>query len=260
MSSNMIAGGTVATNPNGGHDVKVELAKGVGTRDANVAGSVGALGNTKGGPVTTSATLEANVKGLSASMTKERTPGISDSLTKQANANVMINDKNRLSGNVFQTDTKLANGFEFQKKGGSLAFEHAGGHGAAIARETIPGFSNSVTKSAHVTPFNNGTHSLGASVFDTKKSFDFGPKFHETGGNVNWAHAGGHAASLGVSKVHDFGTKMNVGGSANLFSSADRQTNLNLNAGGSRWLSGPMSGKNDFNTGLGLSHNFGNKR
>lgn len=54
-------GGTISTNPNGGQDVKLEIAKGLGTADANVFGSVGAAGNTKGGPVTSSGTLGANL-------------------------------------------------------------------------------------------------------------------------------------------------------------------------------------------------------
>ncbi|XP_017493808.1 PREDICTED: sarcotoxin II-3-like [Rhagoletis zephyria] len=251
-------GGAVATNPNGGHDVKLEIAKGLGTPDANVIGSAFAMGNTKGGPVTTGGSLAANVKGLGASITKEHTPGISDTLTKSASANVLLNENNRLDASIFKADTKLSNGFEFEKNGGSLALNNAGGHGISIAKETIPGFSDSLTKSAHATFFNNGAHSVGANVFDTKKSFDFGPTLRETGGNLNWAHTNGHAANLGLSKVHDFGTKFNYGASSNLFTSADRQTSLDFNAGGSRWLNGPLSGRNDFNTGFGLSHRFSN--
>ncbi|XP_004520307.1 attacin-B-like isoform X1 [Ceratitis capitata] len=255
---NVATGGGVATNPAGGHDVKLEIAKGVGTPDANLIASAGAVGNTKGGPITTSASLAANLKGLGAAVTKEHTPGVGSTLTKSGSASVFLNDNNRLDGSIFKSNTKLSNGFEFEKNGGSLALNNAGGHGISIAKETIPGYSNSLTKSAHATFFNSGPHAVGASVFDTKKSFDFGPKFHETGGNLNWAHSGGHAASLGLSKVHDFGTKLNVGGTSNLFTSADRQTKFDFNAGGSRWLKGPMSGKNDFNAGFGLSHSFRN--
>ncbi|XP_011180189.1 attacin-A [Zeugodacus cucurbitae] len=251
-------GGTISTNPNGGQDVKVEIAKGLGTADANVFGSVGAAGNTKGGPVTTSGTLGANLLGLGASITKDHTPGIGEALTKKAAANIPINDENRLGGSLFKTDNKLANGFEFVKQGGSLSFENAGGHGISIAKESIPGFSDTLSKSAHATLFNNGVHSVGANVFDTKKSFDFGPTFRETGGNLNWAHTDGLGANLGLSKVHDFGTKLNLGASSNLFKSSDGLTSLDFNAGGSRWLNGPFSGRNEFNTGIGLSHGFPN--
>ncbi|XP_018788295.1 PREDICTED: attacin-B-like [Bactrocera latifrons] len=250
--------GSVATNANGGHDVILEAAKGIGTSNANVIASVSAAGNIKGGPVTTSGSLAANMHGLSASISKEHTPGYGTTLTKSASASVLLNENNRLDGSAFKSNSKLANGFGFEKNGGSLALSNAAGHGISIAKETIPGFSNSLTKSAHATLFNNGQHSVGASVFDAKKSFDFGPTIRETGGNLNWAHAGGHAANLGLSKVHDMGTKFNYGASSNLFTSADRQTRLDFNAGGSRWLNGPLSGRNDFNTGFGLSHSFPN--
>lgn len=53
-------GGSLSSNPSGGADARLELAKGIGTPDHNVIGKVFAAGNTNGGPVATGGALAYN--------------------------------------------------------------------------------------------------------------------------------------------------------------------------------------------------------
>ncbi|XP_019847721.2 attacin-A-like [Bactrocera dorsalis] len=97
--------------------VRLEAVKGTGTSNANVIASVSAAGNTKGGPVTTSGSLAANLHRLGASISKEHIPGYGTTLTKSASASVLLNKNNSLDGSVFKSNSKLANGIGFEKNG-----------------------------------------------------------------------------------------------------------------------------------------------
>lgn len=55
-----VLGGSLASNPAGGADARVDLTKGFGNPNHNVAGQVFAAGNTQSGPVTTGGTLAYN--------------------------------------------------------------------------------------------------------------------------------------------------------------------------------------------------------
>jgi len=55
-----VLGGSLASNPAGGADARLDLSKGIGNPNHNVVGQVFAAGNTQGGPVTTGGTLAYN--------------------------------------------------------------------------------------------------------------------------------------------------------------------------------------------------------
>ena len=186
-------GGQVSSNPAGGSDVRMEIAKGFGTPDHNVIGSAFAAGNTDRGPVTTGGSVAYNNNGHGLALTKEHIPGVRDSFTQSARANLFNDGTNKIDANAFASQNKLPNGFEFQRNGGGLS----------------------------------------------------------------WANANGHGANAGISNIPGFGRQLDLGGKANLWSSPDRNTMLDLNAGASRWLSGPLGGQTNYGGGLGLTHMFG---
>ncbi|KAH8342799.1 hypothetical protein KR084_009861 [Drosophila pseudotakahashii] len=55
-----VLGGSLASNPAGGSDARLDLSKGIGNPNHNVVGQVFAAGNTQSGPVTTGGTLAYN--------------------------------------------------------------------------------------------------------------------------------------------------------------------------------------------------------
>ncbi|XP_011179368.2 attacin-B [Zeugodacus cucurbitae] len=186
-------GGSLSSNPNGGADARLELAKGIGTPDHNVIGKVFAAGNTNGGPVATGGSLAYNNHGFGAGVSKTHIPGVRDTFSQSVNANLFNNGVHSLDANAFASQNKLANGFKFERNGAGLDYSHINGHGASLTHSNIP----------------------------------------------------------------NFGRQLELAGKANLWSSPDRNTRLDLTGSGSKWLSGPLSGQKDFSAGLGLTHLFG---
>ncbi|KAH8233471.1 hypothetical protein KR026_008625 [Drosophila bipectinata] len=189
-----VLGGSLASNPAGGADARVDLTKGIGNPNHNVVGQVFAAGNTQSGPVTTGGTLAYNNNGHGASLTKTHTPGVKDVFQQEAHANIFKNDRHNLDAKVFASQNKLANGFEFQRNGAGLDYSHVNGHGASLTHSNFPGI----------------------------------------------------------------GQQLGLDGRANLWSSQDRNTRLDLTGSASKWTSGPFANqRTNFGGGLGLSHHFG---
>ncbi|KAH8400982.1 hypothetical protein KR009_002311 [Drosophila setifemur] len=134
-----VLGGSLASNPAGGSDARVDLTKGIGNPNHNLAGQIFAAGNTQSGPVTTGGTLAYNNNGHGASLTKTHTPGVKDVFMQEAHANIFKNDRHNLDAKVFASQNKLANGFEFQRNGAGLDYSHINGHGASVTHSNFPG-------------------------------------------------------------------------------------------------------------------------
>ncbi|XP_022225780.1 attacin-A [Drosophila obscura] len=188
-----VLGGSVASNPAGGSDARLDLTKGIGNPEHNVVGQVFAAGNTKSGPVTTGGTVAYNNHGHGASLTKSHTPGVKDVFQQEVHANLFNNGVHNLDAKAFASQNKLANGFEFQRNGAALDYSHVNGHGASLTHSNFPGIGRQ----------------LGAEA------------------------------------------------RANLWSSADRNTHLDLSGSANKWMSGPFANqRTDFGAGLGLTHHF----
>ncbi|KAM7345453.1 attacin-C-like [Cochliomyia hominivorax] len=140
--------------------------------------------------------------------------------------------------------------------GGTLAYNNHG-FGASIAKEHIPGVRDSLTKSLSADVFNNGNHKLSANVFKSDNTLANGFKFERNGHGLDYSHSNGHGLSLTQSNIPNFGRQTELAGKANLWSSQDRNTRLDLTGTASKWNSGPFSGQKNFGAGLGLTHMFG---
>ncbi|EDW32080.1 GL11458 [Drosophila persimilis] len=199
-----VLGGSLASNPAGGSDARLDLTKGIGNPDHNVVGQVFAAGNTKSGPVTTGGTVaynklvqseeERNYHGHGASLTRTHTPGREGRLSSRRCMPISFNNGvHSLDAKAFASQNKLANGFEFQRNGAALDYSHVKGHGASLTHSNFPGIGRQ----------------LGAEA------------------------------------------------RANLWSSADRNTHLDLSGSANKWMSGPFANqRTDFGAGLGLTHHF----
>ncbi|XP_054737875.1 attacin-C-like [Anastrepha obliqua] len=131
------------------------------------------------------------------------------------------------------------------------------GLGAAISKTHIPGVRDTFTQSVNANLFNNGVHSVDANAFKSQNTLANGFKFDRNGAGLEYSHINGHGASLTHSNIPNFGRQLELGAKANLWSSPDRNTRLDLTGSGSKWMSGPLSGQKDFSAGLGLTHMFG---
>ncbi|XP_067627451.1 attacin-A-like [Eurosta solidaginis] len=140
--------------------------------------------------------------------------------------------------------------------GGALAYNNHG-LGAAISQTHIPGVRDTFTQSASANLFNNGVHSLDANAFASQNKLANGLKFERNGAGLDYSHINGHGASLTHSNIPHFGSQLGLSGKANVWSSHDRNTRLDLTGSSSKWMSGPLSGQKDFSAGLGLTHLFG---
>ncbi|XP_011179367.2 attacin-B-like [Zeugodacus cucurbitae] len=186
-------GGSLASNPRGGADARLDIAKAIGDPNHNVIAGAFAAGNTDRGPVTTGGSLAYNNNGFGAAISKTQTPGVRDTLTQSVNANLFNNGVHSLDANAFKSQNTLANGFKFDRNGAGLDYSHINGHGASLTKSTIP----------------------------------------------------------------NFGSQLELAGKANLWSSPDRNTRIDLTGSGSKWTSGPLSGQRDYFGGVGLTHMFG---
>ncbi|EDW00916.1 attacin-A [Drosophila grimshawi] len=140
--------------------------------------------------------------------------------------------------------------------GGTLAYNNHG-HGIDLTRTHTPGVQDSFQQSAHANLFNNGKHNLDAKVFASQNKLANGFKFERNGAGLDYSHINGHGASLTHSNIPGIGQQLGLDTRANLWSSQDRNTRLDLTGNASRWTSGAFSGKNNFGAGLGLTHSFG---
>ncbi|XP_017143196.1 attacin-A-like [Drosophila miranda] len=189
-----VLGGSLASNPAGGADARMDLTKAFGTPDHNAVLQAFAAGNTQSGPVTTGGTAAYNIHGHGASVTRTHTPGVKDAFQQEIHANLFNDGVHNLDAKAFASQNKLANGFEFQRNGAALDYSHVRGHGASVTHSNFPGIGRQ----------------LGAEA------------------------------------------------RANLWSSADRNTHIDLTGSANKWMSGPFSNqKTDFGAGLGLTHHFG---
>ncbi|XP_037715951.1 attacin-C [Drosophila subpulchrella] len=139
-----VLGGSLASNPNGGADARLDLSKAVGTPEHHVVGQVFAAGNTQSKPVatpvTSGATLAYNNHGHGIDLTKTHTPGVRDSFQQTATANLLNDGVHNLDAKAFASQNQLANGFKFDRNGAALDYSHINGHGATLTHSNIPGF------------------------------------------------------------------------------------------------------------------------
>ncbi|KAH8299905.1 hypothetical protein KR044_007376 [Drosophila immigrans] len=140
--------------------------------------------------------------------------------------------------------------------GGSVAYNNHG-HGFDLTKTHTPGVQDSFTQSAHANLFNNGKHNLDAKVFASQNKLANGFEFQRNGAGLDYSHVNGHGASLTHSNFPGIGKQLGLDARANLWSSQDRNTRLDLTGNASKWTSGPLSGQKNFGGGLGLTHYFG---
>ncbi|KAL7736475.1 hypothetical protein ACLKA6_019676 [Drosophila palustris] len=141
--------------------------------------------------------------------------------------------------------------------GGSVAYNNHG-HGFDLTKTHTPGVQDSFQQSAHANLFNNGVHNVDAKVFASQNKLANGFEFQRNGAGLEYSHINGHSAGLTHSNIPGIGQQLGLDARANLWSSQDRSTRLDLTGNANKWTSGPFSGqKTNFGGGLGLTHYFG---
>lgn len=131
------------------------------------------------------------------------------------------------------------------------------GHGLSIQHTNTPGVSHSLSENMRLNVMKTDQNSLDLNAFHGRTHLQNGLKFDNVGANTTWSSAQGHSASVGVNHIPKFNmTTVNAAANANLWTSSNQASSLNLNANASRHVSGPFRGKNDFGAGLGFTHRF----
>uniref|UniRef100_A0A1A9VUE7 Attacin C-terminal domain-containing protein n=1 Tax=Glossina austeni TaxID=7395 RepID=A0A1A9VUE7_GLOAU len=140
---------------------------------------------------------------------------------------------------------------------GAFLAANKDGHGLSLQHSKTDNFGSSLTSSAHANLFNDKTHKLDANAFHTRTHLDNGFKFDRVGGGLGYDHASGHGASLTASRIPqlDMNT-LGLTGKANLWSSPNRATTLDLTGGVSKHFGGPFDGQTNKQIGLGLNSRF----
>ncbi|XP_013100487.1 attacin-A [Stomoxys calcitrans] len=140
---------------------------------------------------------------------------------------------------------------------GAFAELSSNGHGLGIQHSNTHGVSKSLGENLRINTFKNDQHSVDLNAFHNRTQLQNGLKFDAVGANAAWSHAQGHSATLGVTQIPKFGiTTMGATGTANLWTSQDKNSSFNMNAFGNKHISGPFRGQRDFGGGFGFSHRF----
>ncbi|XP_030374746.1 attacin-A [Scaptodrosophila lebanonensis] len=114
----------------------------------NARAGVSAAGQVPNGPVTTSVYGQLNANGHSLSVERGHTQGLSTATTVAGNASLLANKHHELNANAFHSHIKPNHGPSFDKMGGGLSYQSAGGHAANVGVSHIP--------QAHMTTMNAG--------------------------------------------------------------------------------------------------------
>ncbi|XP_073827107.1 attacin-A-like [Musca autumnalis] len=131
------------------------------------------------------------------------------------------------------------------------------GHGLTLQHSNTHGVSKSMGENLRINTFKNDNHSVDLNAFHNRTQLQNGLKFDAVGANAAWSHAQGHSASLGMTQIPKFDIKtVNANATANLWTSPNQASSLNLNAFASQHTSGPFRGQKDLGGGLGFTHRF----
>ncbi|XP_005178550.1 attacin-A-like [Musca domestica] len=131
------------------------------------------------------------------------------------------------------------------------------GHGLTVHHSNTHGVSKSLGENLRINTFKNDNHAVDLNAFHNRTQLQNGLKFDAVGANAAWSHAKGHSATVGVTQIPKFNmTTLGATGSANLWTSPNQASSLDLNAFANKHISGPFKGHRDIGGGLGFTHRF----
>ncbi|XP_017131878.1 attacin-C [Drosophila elegans] len=189
-----VLGGSVASNPNGGADARLDLTKAIGTPEHHVIGQVFAAGNTQtkpvSTPVTSGATLAYNNNGHGIDLTKTHTPGVRDSFQQTATANLFNDGVHNLDAKAFASQNQLANGLKFDRNGAALDYAHINGHGATLTHSNIPGLGKQLELAGRANLWQSQDRSTRIDLGSTASQWLSGPLQgqRDLGANLGLSH------------------------------------------------------------------------
>ncbi|KAH8402457.1 hypothetical protein KR009_012042 [Drosophila setifemur] len=171
-----VLGGSLASNPAGGADARLDLTKAIGTPDHNAIAQVFAAGNTQSGaPATSGASVAYNNQGLGIDLTKTHTPGVRDSFQQTATAKLFNDGVHNLDAKAFASQNQLANGLKFDRNGAGLDYSHINGHGASVTHSNIPGFGKQLELGGRANLWQSQDHNTRVDLSSTASKWMSGP-------------------------------------------------------------------------------------
>lgn len=123
--------------------------------------------------------------GFGASIRRDVDHGVGGELTKTISANILDRGNHKLDASAFHLKVKQTNGFNFDKTGGALDYNHANGHGltAGLRRFSDIGQQASLTGRTNLFNSNDGLTNLNANggvtkwlngPYTSQRDFNFG--------------------------------------------------------------------------------------
>ncbi|XP_022211529.2 attacin-A-like [Drosophila obscura] len=170
-----VLGGSLASNPAGGADARMDLTKAFGTPEHNAVVQAFAAGNTQSGPATVGGTAAYNNHGHGASVTRTHTPGVKDAFQQEVHANLFNDGVHNLDAKAFASQNKLAKGFEFQRNGAALDYSHINGHGASVTHSNFPGIGRQLGAEARANLWSSADRNTHIDLNGTANKWMSGP-------------------------------------------------------------------------------------
>ncbi|XP_058988156.1 sarcotoxin II-1-like [Musca domestica] len=116
-----------------------------------------------------------NSLGVGGSLGRDITKGHSDTFTKSLGVNIFNNDRNSLDAMYSQSNTKLNNGFGFNREGGSLKWTNEGGHGLNAGVTRFEGFGKQASVGGHTNIFTSNDGNTRLDAFGSGSKWLNGP-------------------------------------------------------------------------------------
>ncbi|XP_061390723.1 sarcotoxin II-1-like [Musca vetustissima] len=131
-----------------------------------------------------------NSLGVGGSLSRDINTGVSDSFTKSVGYNIFNNDRNSVDALYSHTNTKLNNGFGFNKESGTLKWTNEGGHGLSGGVSRFEGFGKQASVTGHTNLFKSDDGNTRIDAFGSGSKWLSGPLQNQR--DYNFGIGGSH--------------------------------------------------------------------
>ncbi|XP_061390722.1 sarcotoxin II-1-like [Musca vetustissima] len=131
-----------------------------------------------------------NSMGVGGSLSRDINHGVSDSFTKSLSANIFNNDRNSVDAIYSHTNTKLNNGFGFNKESSGVKWTNEGGHGLSGGVTRFEGFGKQASVGGHTNLFTSSDGNTRLDAFGSGSKWLSGPLQNQR--DYNFGIGGSH--------------------------------------------------------------------
>ncbi|XP_059220101.1 attacin-A [Stomoxys calcitrans] len=141
-------------------------------------------------------------------------------------------------------------------RGGFLSAK-SNGLSASLQHAKTDNVGSVFSQNVRANILNTPRHNLDATAFHSRTNLDNGFNFNQVGGGLDYTHASGLGAAVTASRIPQLNMNtVDVIGKANLYTSPDKSTTVDLTGGVSKTMGGPMDGQVNKHIEVGLTQTF----